>query len=119
MAASGHDVEMPAETLERCPVCGSEVDPLAASTYVWAGGSCYHMGCHKKLFAANSAEFFPQERSARRQAFEEAAAEMMRRVRVMSRITMAVGRGKLPLVESAREAYANAAAWLRSKAREP
>ena len=117
MVASGRD--MGTSVLERCPVCKTEVDPLAVLTYVWVGGSCYHMECHKKLLAVDSAEIFSQERSVRRQALEEAAAEMMRRVQVMSRITRAAGRGKLPLVESAREAYANAAVWLRSEAREP
>lgn len=103
-----------------CPVCGVEVDPMAASTYVWVGSSCYHIGCRKKLLAADFAEFFSQERRlVRKQAFEEAAVGMMRRVRVMSRITRAVGRSKLPLVESAREVCANAATWLRSKARKP
>ena len=119
MAASGRDVEMSAEILERCPVCRVEVDPLAASTYVWVAGSCYHTECHKKLLAADFAELFFQERSVRKQAFEEASVEILRRVQVMSKITRAAGRGKLLLVESAREAYANAAAWLRSKAREP
>ena len=99
-------------------MCGFEVDPLAVSTYVWVAGSCYHMECHKKLLAADFAEFFSQERSVRRQAFEEASVEILRRVQVMSKITRVVGRGKLLLVESAREAYASAAAWLRSKSRE-
>lgn len=113
MAASGRDM-----VLEWCIACGSEVDPLAASSYVWVDGSCYHLACHKKMLADQFVDFFQQEKSVRKQAFEEAAVEMMRRVQVMSRITRAAGRGKLPLVESAREAYANAAAWLRSKTRQ-